>query len=128
MHGIATSRGRRVAADGVHAEQEIRLDPDAKSEPGLREWLVDLTPGAAHAVAAFDTRLDRTPWLTGAASHGIARRMRRHGLDVVATESFLVDDAEGPLAAGELKRARAWGAELLSAFSPRADTMAGASA
>jgi len=31
---------------------------------------------------------------------------------VIATESFLVEDTEGPLVAGELERARAWGAEL----------------
>jgi hypothetical protein len=31
---------------------------------------------------------------------------------VVAAESFLVEDAEGPLADGEADRARAWGAEL----------------
>jgi hypothetical protein len=42
----------------------------------------------------------------------IARRLRRLGIDVIATESFLVKDTEGPLEAGELERARAWGAEL----------------
>jgi selenocysteine lyase/cysteine desulfurase len=48
----------------------------------------------------------------GQAARGIARRLRRLGIDVIATESFLVEDMEGPLEAGELERARAWGAEL----------------
>jgi nucleoside-diphosphate-sugar epimerase len=50
--------------------------------------------------------------LTGMAARGVARRLRRRGYDVVATESFLVEDAEGPLEDGELERARAWGEEL----------------
>jgi hypothetical protein len=81
-------------------------------EPGLRTWLRDLSPAAAHHAAAFDTRLDRSPWLTGVAARGIARRLRRLGMEVIATESFLVEDAEGPLEEGELERARAWGIEL----------------
>lgn len=32
--------------------------------------------------------------------------------EVMGTESFLVEDAEGPLQEGEAERARAWGAEL----------------
>jgi hypothetical protein len=70
--------------------------------------------------ATFDMRLDRSPWLTGVAARGIARRIRRHGLDVVATESFLVEDSEGPLVEGELDRARAWGEELARSAVPGA--------
>ena len=39
---------------------------------------------------------------------------------MIATESFLVEDTEGPLEAGELERARAWGAELARSL-PAAD-------
>ena len=89
----------------------------ATAELGLRTWLHDLSPGAAHHAATFDTRLDKSPWISGAAARGIARRLRRLGIDVIDTESFLVEDTEGPLAAGELERARAWGAELARSLS-----------
>jgi hypothetical protein len=52
-----------------------------------------------------------SPEQAGTAARGIARRLRRRGYDVIATESFLVEDAEGPLEDGELERARAWGAD-----------------
>jgi hypothetical protein len=62
--------------------------------------------------------LDKSPAVTGAAARGIARRLRRRGYQVVGDESFLVEDAEGPLADGELERARAWGAELAGLLAP----------
>jgi hypothetical protein len=47
------------------------------------------------------------------AARGIAKRLRRHGFELVADhESFLVEDSEGPLARGELERARDWGGTL----------------
>jgi flavodoxin len=112
MHGLATTRSRQMAAEGAHEDKGTHVEPDATQGPGLRGWLAD-TPDRPDARAAtFDTRLDRSAWLTGLASRGIAKRLRRHGYDVVATESFLVEDAEGPLEDGELERARAWGAQL----------------
>jgi len=112
MHGLPTARSRRLAAEGIHEDGAGHVEPGATEEPGLRVWLREMPPSAAQRVAAFDTRLDRSPWLTGVAARGIARRLRRRGLDVIATESFLVEDSEGPLEEGELDRARAWGAEL----------------
>jgi hypothetical protein len=112
MHGLSTARSRQVAAEGVREDGAGHIEPGATDEPGLRSWLGDLPPSAAHCVAAFDTRLDKSPWLTGVAARGIARRLRRGGLDVVATESLLVEDSEGALLEGEVDRARAWGAEL----------------
>ena len=56
--------------------------------------------------------------MTGVAARGIARRLRRHGYEIVGVESFLVADPEGPLEEGELERARAWGVRLASAFAP----------
>ena len=119
MHGLSTARSRRLAADGVQEDGNGHVESGATEEPGLRSWLRDLPPSAAHCVAAFDTRLDKAPWLTGVAARGIARRLRHHGLDVVATESFLVEDSEGPLEPGELDRARAWGAELAQSVATR---------
>jgi hypothetical protein len=72
----------------------------------------DLPDVRATPAAAFDTRLDRSSWLTGAALRGIAKRLRRHGYEVLATESFLVEESQGPLEPGELDRARTWGVQL----------------
>lgn len=117
MHGLATIRSRQMAAEAGREDDGAHIEPDATEEPGLRGWLRDLPPGNGARAATFDTRLDKSPWLTGVASRGIAKRLRRRGYDILGTESFLVDDSEGPLAEGELDRARAWGAEL--AKSPR---------
>ena len=111
MHGMTSGRTRRVAADAAH-EDGTHVEPEAVAEPGLRSWLRDLPNVSAAHAASFDTRLDRSAWFTGAAAHGIARRLRRHGYEIVGSESFLVQDSEGPLEDGELSRARAWGGEL----------------
>jgi flavodoxin len=112
MHGLATKRSRHVAAETADEDREVHVDPYATAEPGLRKWLADLSPGFAHHAASFDTRLDKSPWVTGAAARGIARRLRARDIAVIASESFLVQDTEGPLEPGELDRARAWGVEL----------------
>jgi hypothetical protein len=112
MHGLATALSRRLAAEAAKEDGHAALEPGATAELGLRGWLRDLAAADGIRAAAFDTRLDRSPALTGAAARGIARRLRGRGYDVIATESFLVEDAEGPLADGELERARAWGEDL----------------
>lgn len=119
VHGMSSTRSRHLAVEAAHEDGAAHhLEPGAAEEPGLRSWIADLPQSAGSRAAAFDTRADKSPWLTGAASRGIAKRLRRHGFDVVATESFLVTDSEGPLADGELDRARDWGAQL--AGSPTA--------
>src|SRR5215207_2732106 len=112
MHGLTTALSRRLAAEAAKEDGHAALEPGATDELGLRAWLRDLPAGDGVRAAAFDTRLDRSPAVTGAAARGIARRLRRRGYDVIATESFLVEDAEGPLEDGELERARTWGQEL----------------
>ena len=113
MHGLSTAMSRSMAASAAK-EDAGKLAPGATEQPGLREWLRDLdAPRNVHA-AAFDTRGDARAALTGSAARGIARRLRRRGLDVVDRNSFLVSDAEGPLEDGELERARAWGDALRS--------------
>ncbi len=112
MHGLATNRSRQMAAEGAHEDRGTHVEPDAAEGPGLRTWLADLPDRKAGRAATFDTRLDKAPWVTGIASRGIAKRLGRHGYEIVASESFLVADSEGPLEEGELERARAWGAEL----------------
>ena len=81
---------------------------------GIREWLATLTlAGAAPAVATFDTRVTAVRRLPGSAAHAAGRSVVRHHLgEVVDSASFFVDDSHGPLADGELDRARAWGRSL----------------
>jgi hypothetical protein len=119
MHGLSTSMSRRMAVSAAK-EDAAKLVPGATGEPGLRAWLRDLEDGAGVRAAAFDTRGDAKAALTGSAARGIARRLRHRGYDVVASESFLVADSEGPLEDGELGRARAWGASLAAAPRPAA--------
>ena len=113
MHGLSTAMSRSMAA-GAAKEDAGKLAPGATEPPGLREWLRDLDAPQTARAAAFDTRGDARAALTGSAARGIARRLRRRGLDVVGRNSFLVADAEGPLEDGELERARAWGGALRS--------------
>jgi flavodoxin len=114
VHGMASARTRVAAVRAVRDAREI--DPQVAIDLGLREWLRQLPPGAGTRAAAFDTRLDKPAWVTGAASHGIAKRLRQSGYDVVATQSFLVTDSEGPLVDGELERARQWGRQLAASL------------
>lgn len=116
MHGLTTAMSRRMAVKAAE-EDATAVEPGATEEPGLREWLRGLD-GIGVRAAAFDTRGDAKAALTGSAARGIARRLRRHGCEVVDSQSFLVADAEGPLEEGELDRAREWGATLAAAFSP----------
>jgi flavodoxin len=115
VHGMATASSRRAAVDALREDGDVqRIEPGATEEPGLRAWLRDLPEGPDVRAAAFDTRLDKSAWLTGAASRGIAKRLRHRGYDVIDTASFLVEESEGPLAEGELERAREWGSKLAS--------------
>ncbi len=83
----------------------------ARVDVGVREWLAS-APAGIRRGAAFDTRIDKG-WVPGSAARGIARRLRRLGATLVAEpESFVVTATPGPLAAGELDRARQWGEQL----------------
>jgi flavodoxin len=112
IHGLPTKRSIQAGADAASGDGGAHVEPDATEDPNMRAWLGSLPRGRHGRVAVFDTRLDKPTWFTGAASRGIAKRLRQHGYDVVATESFLVTGSEGPLEPGELDRARSWGREL----------------
>jgi hypothetical protein len=80
---------------------------------GIREWLAQLPPSTTVAVATFDTRVAKVKKLPGSAARAAGREVRRHHLGrLVASESFYVDDMEGPLIDGELGRAQTWGEQL----------------
>jgi flavodoxin len=80
------------------------------SQP-MRQFLDSLPQDAVRGMAAatFDTRFHKPKLLVGAASEGIARRLRKQGARIVMEpESFWVESGEGPLEAGEVERADGW--------------------
>ncbi|WP_328958739.1 flavodoxin family protein [Kitasatospora purpeofusca] len=117
MHGMSSSMSRRMAASAEAKreghEEAAKEAHEAAEGQGLRTWFRHL-PDTEHGsyAAAFDTR--GTGAGSGGAAPGIAHRLERHHYDVVAEpEGFVVEGLDGPLRAGELDRARAWGAALL---------------
>jgi hypothetical protein len=114
VHGMSRTSTRKAALDSA-CEPGAALHGDLDgTEMGLREWFDSL--GTLHAkAAAFDTRADAPIAFTGHAAKGIAKMLRRHGLELIAApESFLVNK-ENRLLPGEEDRARAWGQRLVHA-------------
>jgi hypothetical protein len=107
-HAFSMSRANTRAS-----AVEQGATPITPVDRGVREWLAGLTiNGHATAVATFDTRVLHTH-MPGSAARAALRRLRRHGLTPVAPPaSFGVGGTPGPLDAGELERARAWGESL----------------
>lgn len=89
------------------------IPPDL-SHPSLRTWLDDLPAGNGCA-AAFETRIW---WSPGSATKAILGKLEHLGYRPIAKgQRFIVRGKYGPLRAGELERARAWGAELAQAMA-----------
>jgi hypothetical protein len=88
--------------------------PASAARLGIREWLTACQiGGTTPRVAVFDTRVTKVRRLPMAAARAAGRLARRHHLRLLAApESFLVADTKGPMAAGELERAEAWGRAL----------------
>ena len=81
---------------------------------GVREWLGRLVPtGTPRLAAAFDTAI-KTRWFpVGSAAKKEAAALTKAGYQIIAApEHFLVEKSEGPVIAGELQRARAWGSRV----------------
>jgi menaquinone-dependent protoporphyrinogen IX oxidase len=118
-HGMSRASTRQAALTAAEKPgSDLVVDPDAEG-PGLRDWFATLEWMSGRA-AAFDTRIDAPPVLTGRASKGIARMLRHHGFTLMAEpESFLVTKATH-LAADEQKRARDWGVQLAATFDTAA--------
>ncbi len=67
-------------------------------------------------VATFDTGFKSI--LSGNAASKILTKLKRAGgRQLMATEKFVVEKAEGPLAPGELDRAKAWASSLQSEYN-----------
>jgi hypothetical protein len=114
MRGMTSGPSRRMGLAAEEKKDEAdrpETEPGAEG-PGVRDWFDDLPKAAKRSkAAAFDTRADTR--MAGGAAHGIARRLRRHRYELVAEpEGFIIEGTEGPLRAGELDRAKAWGADV----------------
>ena len=112
------SRENKAEAKGQPAHE---LEPETAGL-GLREWFHQLPKAQVGGVlagphrhaAAFDTRLGSA--LAGGAANGIGRKLRRRGYGLVKNpEGFILDDVSGPPCAGEIERAKEWGAQLVRA-------------
>lgn len=111
IHGMSSDRSRDAAVKAAEDAEALHVEEHAL-DLGLRDWL-DALPKDLHVrAAAFDTRMDAKPLLTGRASKGIAKRLHHHGFELIEEpESFLVDKHD-QLLDGERERARTWGAQL----------------
>lgn len=110
VHGLSSSISRKSAIEQAGG-------PGVEPGPGARGWFESLPDGLRGKAAAFDTRIEKSAMLTGSAAKGIAKRLRQHGLELVAEpESFFVLDTNGPLKEGELERATYWAQDLVAAI------------
>ena len=118
VHGLSRESTRKAAVEAAQKESsDLVMEPDPEGQ-GLREWF-DALGDLDIAAAAFDTRVDAPPALTGRASKGIGKRLRKHGCDlVVEPESFLVTK-ETHLVDDEETHARGWGAGVARAWAAR---------
>ncbi|MGR2753997.1 flavodoxin family protein [Agromyces arachidis] len=86
------------------------------ADRGIREWLEELaSPSSSVAVATFDTRTVK-PRLPGSAARKAMKQLVAKGFRPVDhAMSFGVQGYSGPVADGELTRAREWGTTLIDA-------------
>lgn len=107
--GLSRPQTRQDAAN--------RTAEHVETETGVREWLAALSPATPNApAAAFGTHTDHSAWMTGSAAHGVGKRLRHLGYQlVVPPEDFAVEEILGPLSQGELARARSWAEHLAHA-------------
>jgi hypothetical protein len=111
VHGMSRPGTRKAAAEAAgQPMSQVILDADAQGED-LRAWLDGLGQYTG-ASAAFDTRLHGPGIFTGRASRQIARRLRRHGFEVIVPPKSFFVTKEGHLDSGEEARAFEWGRQL----------------
>ncbi|MBH0781055.1 flavodoxin family protein [Nocardia bovistercoris] len=114
-HAFGLSRPR------TRGDAATKTDSPVSVDFGMREWLdgVSMPPRGTRA-AAFGTKAATPRWLPGSAARGVGRRLRRSGYELAdAPVDFFVGGLEGPLVAGEVERARAWGRRLAQQESAR---------
>ncbi|HEY4994244.1 MAG TPA: flavodoxin domain-containing protein [Nakamurella sp.] len=120
IHGMSRPATREKAAEAAHQPgSPLVLDADAEG-PGLREWFENLRPVNAFG-AAFDTRIDASALITGRASKGISKQLRRHDIREIADPMSFLVTKETHLAAGQQDAARRWGELLADALADHTD-------
>jgi len=98
--------------DNIRANPGPGAPPADMSAPSMRSWLAALPSGGGR-FASFETRIW---WSPGSSAKKIATALAEKGYRPAASsEKFLVTGKYGPLKAGELDRARAWGTSLAGA-------------
>ena len=89
-----------------------------RATPAIKDFLDRVSKAEINGLdaAAFDTRYAaKMVKIFGYAAGKIASSLKKKGAKLVAEpEGFFVDGKEGPLKAGELERAAAWGKGLSS--------------
>ena len=111
-HGMSHAATRKGAVEAAEKPgSELELDAGADTQRGLREWIASLDQVPTNA-ATFDTRLDYSIALTGRASKGIARKLRRHGATLIAEPKSFFVTKDNQLAPNEEGRALLWGDHL----------------
>ena len=114
-HAFSLSRGRTREDAARQAGGSV-----VSRRKGLREWLAELSAMPGLPAAAFDTKIVK-PRMPGSAARAAERRLHRAGCKIVApAESFLVTDTKGPLADGEVERARRWARHEVAAGTIKA--------
>jgi Flavodoxin domain len=107
--GMTRSKTREQAiTDGVR--KGLRTEAQ-HGDPGLREWLTGIS-ATDLPTAAFDTRIKAPSIVTGGATRGIRRRLRRNGLPLITKPASFFVNRDNQLLEGETDRARRWGSEL----------------
>ncbi|TPV94951.1 MAG: flavodoxin family protein [Myxococcales bacterium FL481] len=109
--GMSRGFSRRGARDQAR-QQGVEV---VSKGDGIREWLTALVVSRDRVpMAVFDTAIAAKRWIpTGSAAKKAAIEVERKSYKLVADpEQFHVIDSHGPLVAGELERAWAWGHEL----------------
>jgi len=115
-HGMSRPTTRKGAATAAEKPgSNLEMDPDAMGL-GLREWFATLGDIETNA-AAFDTRFDFPAALTGRASKGIARKLRRHGAELIAEPHSFFVAKDNHLEPTEQTRAQEWGSQIGTAVS-----------
>ena len=89
--------------------------PVVSDRIGIREWLEQLEhPADEVRAVTFDTTFRKARML-GRAGKKAEKKLRELGFRIVApSEPFWVSDVKGPMEAGELDRAKEWGAAFAS--------------
>ena len=98
-------------------EDAVRQGASAEhAKFGLREWLNTTPPakeGPPKLAVAFDTRVRKVRYLPKTAGTRGAHVLQHLGFTLLERPmGFLVEDTPGPLVAGEVERAVAWGQQL----------------